>query len=381
MNRRRFLASSTAAAVGLSVELTPLQGRPSAKRNPDLDLDRWREVTQVPGIAVAGRIGGSPVAIVSGVKRAGSDEPVTAGTVFPAASLSKPVFALAVRQLVKAGKLAWDKPLQDYLDLGLAGDAARITAAHVLSHATGLPNWRFQPDEKLTAVFSPGSRWQYSGEGFVLLQRAVEAIAGAPIAAFMKKTVLDPLGMTSSTFAWTPAIEVRAVAGHNRRGALLEKSLGFYAKQNHDVLAGAALNPETASYDEIAAAYTKGASKPLPIAISPNVAGSLMTTPADYARFLSAIEAEAREPGADFRPRVDVNSMIGWTLGFGVDRTSGSPALFQWGDGPGFKHLAWVRPGSKTAIAFFTNGDNGAALYGRVFRQLLGEDPATLYWV
>jgi CubicO group peptidase (beta-lactamase class C family) len=381
MNRRHFLASSTAAAVGLSAELTPLQAHPSPKRTPDLDLDRWREVAKVPAIAVAGRIDGSPVAIASGVKRAGSDERVTAETIFPAASLTKPVFALAVRQLVKAGKLAWDKPLQDYLDLGLTGDAAHITAAHVLSHTTGLPNWRFNPDEKLAAAFTPGSKWQYSGEGFVLLQRAVETIADAPIAAFMKNAVLEPLGMTSSTFAWTPAIEARAVAGHDRGGAPLEKSLGFYAKRNFDVLETAGLHPQTARYDEIAAAYTKASSQPLPIGIAPNMAGSLMTTPTDYTRFLSRVMAEAGEAGADFRARVDVNRMIGWTLGFGVDRTSGAPALFQWGDGPGFKHLAWVRPASKTAVAFFTNGDRGAALYSRVFRQLVGEDPATLYWV
>ena len=51
------------------------------------------------------------------------------------------------------------------------------------------------------------------------------------------------------------------------------------------------------------------------------------------------------------------------------------------GDGPGFKHLAWIRPRAKTGVVFLTNGDRGQALYSRVLRRVLGEDPATLYWL
>ena len=373
MNRRRFLASSTLAAAGLSSPAIAAPRKPS----PALDLDLCREVTKVPAIVVAGVVDGAPLALASGVKHALRTDPVTIDTLFPAASLTKPVFALAVRRLVRAGKLSWDKPLQDVLDLGLTGDAARITAAHVLSHATGLPNWRFQKEQQLAAEFVPGSRWQYSGEGFVLLQRAVEAVTGVPIAKHIQESILAPFGMTSSTLGWTPGLEATAAAGHDRAGQPLEKSLGYYANRNYDILAKAELRPETATYDQIVAAYTKAAANPLPVAIAPNVAGSMMTTATDYARFLTRAAADALEHPDDYRPRVQVNRAIGWSLGLGVDGS----ALFQWGDGPGFKHLAWIRPRTKTNAVFFTNGDRGQALYSWVLRHVLKDDPATLYWL
>jgi CubicO group peptidase (beta-lactamase class C family) len=380
MDRRHFLTTSTFVALGLPAGAARTVPRSRPRTFAAGELDRWREVTKVPGLVVAGMIDGTPVAVSSGGKRAGGDA-VTADTLFPAASLSKPLFALAVRNLVQEGRLAWDKPLQDVVDLGLSGEARGLTAAHVLTHSTGLPNWRFRPDQPLAVDFAPGSRWQYSGEGFVLLQRAVEAVTGISIAAYLTRSVLAPLQMSSSTFAWMPAMEADAAAGHDRTGAPLEKSLSFYSRNNHAILEKAGLNPATARYDEIVEAYKSASANPLPVAISPNVAGSLMTTANDYVRFLRQLTADAAARPDEFAPRVAVNPLIGWTLGLGVDRTSAAPALFQWGDGPGFKHLTWIVPKKKTHLVLFTNGDRGAALYGRVFRQLVAEDPATLYWI
>jgi hypothetical protein len=187
--------------------------------------------------------------------------------------------------------------------------------------------------------------------------------------------------MSSSTFAWSPEMEGVAAGGHDRAGAPLEKSLEFYAKGNDAILRKASLAPETASYDEIVAAYKKAGAAPLPIAISPNMAGSLMTTAADYALVLKRIMADALRRPDEFTPRVNVNGAISWTLGLGVDRTLAPSAFFQWGDGPGFKHLAWIQPARKTALVFLTNGDRGTSLYSWLFRQLLQDDPAALYWI
>jgi CubicO group peptidase (beta-lactamase class C family) len=363
MNRRHFLSAAGVAALGAPAR--SLVATPSAKR-PNLEI--LMETTKVPGIAVAGVVDGKPLELAGGVKT---------DTGFPAASLSKPVFAWAVRDLAHAGKLDLRKPLMDYADLGLTGDARGITAEHVLTHSSGLTNWRFKAGEALASAFTPGARWQYSGEGIFLLQRVVETLAGIPIAAYMRERVLRPMGMTSSTFAWTPEVGARNAAGHDRDGQPLERSLAYYEQKNHAIVG----DGEASTYEQIAAAYTKANAVALPIAMSPNMAGSLQTTAPDYARFLVRVLADTAAHPDDFRPRVDVNRQIAWTLGWGVDRSAAAPSFFHWGDGPGFKNFAWVQPSRKTALVFFTNGDRGAALYAWVFRELLREDSAAFYWI
>ena len=362
------------------------EGMYANERNPGqsawkLELDRLLEVTQVPGITVAGIINGKSFQRFTGLRAASGKEPITASTYFPAASLSKPVFAWVVRDLVKQGKLEWDRPLEEYAKLELSGDAKKITAQHALTHSTGLTNWRFQPDKELVAEFTPGSKWQYSGEGIFLLQRAVEEITGVPIATYMKNNVLAPLGMTSSTYAWTPQIEGRSASGHDRRGLPLERSLHFYERRNYEIAQKAGLQSESATFSQIVDAYQKAKAPALPVAIAPNMAGSLWTTAVDYAKFLKRVLADITKHPGDFRPQIDVNWAVAWTRGWGVDRSFRAPALFHWGDGPGFKNFAWVQPQRKTYLVLLTNGDHGQALYSWVVRKLLTEDPASLNWI
>jgi CubicO group peptidase (beta-lactamase class C family) len=337
------------------------------------------EVTRVPGVAVAGIKEARPYQLLAGVERAGGPA-ITARTRFPAASLSKPVFAWAVQNLGKQGKIDLNRPLQDYVDLGLEGTARKITALHVLTHSTGLSNWRFQPNLPLASAFEPGTRWQYSGEGFVLLQRVVEKIVARPIAEYMRTAVFEPLGMTQSTFAWTPEIQNLAALGHDRQGALLERSLAFYERRNYETLQKSGLNPASATYEQIAAAYQQNKQPFLPVGVSPNMAGSLQTTIGDYAVFLAHMLTTVTRSD-DFKARVDVNRDIAWAPGWGVDRSSKTPSLFHWGDGPGFKNFCWIQPARKSALVFFTNGDSGAALYAWLFRQLMNEDLSAFYWI
>lgn len=374
MNRRMFVGLMGAAVCSTG----RLTTQALAQSKPP-DAVRMLEVTRVPGVAVAGIKEARPYQLFAGVARAGGPA-VTARTIFPAASLSKPVFAWAVQNLVKQGKIDLNRPLQDYVDIGLEGTARKITALHVLTHSTGLVNWRFQPNLPLESAFEPGTRWQYSGEGFVLLQRVVEKIAARPIAEYMRTTVLEPLGMTQSTFAWTPEIQNLAALGHDRQGALLERSLAFYEQRNYETLQKSSLNPASATVEQITAAYQQNKRPFLPVAMSPNMAGSLQTTIGDYAVFLAHMLTTATKSD-DFKARVDVNRDIAWAPGWGVDRSSKTPSLFHWGDGPGFKNFCWVQPAKKSALVFFTNGDSGAALYAWLFRQLMNEDPSAFYWI
>jgi hypothetical protein len=186
--------------------------------------------------------------------------------------------------------------------------------------------------------------------------------------------------MTQSTFAWTPEIQKLAASGHDRQGALLERSLAFYEQRNFETLQKSSLDPASATYEQISAAYQQNKQPFLPIALSPNVAGSLQTTIDDYAVFLvHVLKAVTRSD--DFKARVDVNRDIAWAPGWGVDRSSKTPSLFHWGDGPGFKNFCWIQPARKSALVFFTNGDSGAALYAWLFRQLMNEDPSAFYWI
>src|SRR5215216_5880970 len=321
MNRRMFVGLMAGAAVCSTGKFTT---QTRAESKPP-DTARMLEVTRVPGVAVAGIREAGPYQLFAGVERAGAPA-ITAGTRFPAASLSKPVFAWAVQDLAKQGKIDWNRPLQDYVDLGLEGTARKITALHVLTHSTGLPNWRFQPNLPLASAFEPGTRWQYSGEGFVLPQRVVEKIVARPIAEYMRTTVLEPLGMTQSTFAWTPELQNLAALGHDRHGALLERSLAFYEQRNYETLQKSSLHPASATYEQIAAAYQQNKQTLLPVALSPNMAGSLQTTIGDYAVFLAYVLKRAMRSD-EFKPRVDVNRDIAWAPGWGVDRSFKTPSL------------------------------------------------------
>lgn len=73
-----------------------------------------------------------------------------------------------------------------------------VTTRHVLSHTTGLPNWR--EGDKLVPLRAPGQRWGYSGEGFVLLQHAIERATHARLPDVAADLVFQPLEMYASRF-------------------------------------------------------------------------------------------------------------------------------------------------------------------------------------
>ncbi len=169
-------------------------------------------------------------------------QPLSPAAIFEAASLSKPVFAAAVLTLVQQGKLDLDRPLASYLSgpyrhqQNPFGQGAtdtvtdprfnRITGRMVLSHTSGLPNWsRRQP---LTLLADPGSKWSYSGEGYVYLQRVVETITGEPLRIFVQAAVLTPLHMDHSSFVWKPEFAAIALPPHTADGTAEEPA--HYAK-------------------------------------------------------------------------------------------------------------------------------------------------------
>ncbi len=190
-----------------------------------------------------------------GVKNAATKEAVDADTVFEAASLSKPVFAYAVLGLVESGKLNLDTPLNKYLPGPYVENDERlnlITARGVLSHTTGLRNWR-PKGGPLKIYFTPGERFSYSGEGFVYLQKVVEHLTGEPLDLFMRKTVFEPLKMTSSSYVWLDKYDTLKATGHDQSGSPTSR------RKPSQTNAAASLQTTALDYAKFVAAVLNGA--------------------------------------------------------------------------------------------------------------------------
>jgi CubicO group peptidase (beta-lactamase class C family) len=209
-----FAALVTLAACGLPrtaqhssaapdpTAVTSITGRPDTA---DLarEIPHLLRVSGIPGLSMAVVQNGRVVwAGAFGTLNDSAQTPLNPGTLFEAASLSKPVFAYLVLRLADRGEFDLDRPLYEMLEYPrLAHDERykRITARIVLSHGTGLPNWG---GEKLTLRFDPGTDYGYSGEGFVFLQKTVERVTGRSLDELARREVFEPLGMTRSSYVW-----------------------------------------------------------------------------------------------------------------------------------------------------------------------------------
>ena len=161
-------------------------------------------------------------------------EPVDRDSVFQVASLSKWISAWGVMALVESGRVALDVPVAAYLKRWQLPesdfDANGVTVRRLLSHSAGLTDGLgyggFEPGERIQTLeesltratdavphasgvvivgHEPGSRWQYSGGGYTLLQLLIEDVTGEEFESYMQRVVLGPLGMRHSTFDWSRA--------------------------------------------------------------------------------------------------------------------------------------------------------------------------------
>ena len=290
-----------------------------------------------------------------GLRSAQSKEPVTPGTVFEAASMSKPVLGLLALQLVEQGKLDLDRPLSAYgreLILPDLPERRLVTARMALSHTSGLPNWRPGGEERegpIPQLFRPGSRFSYSGEGIFYLQRTVERITGQPLDRWADRHLFGPLGLGATGFAWTPTLGTRLATGHRDDGTVLAKS-----KYLH-----------------------------------PNAAYTLYTTAEDYARLLievmraerggsrllsraSARKALAHQVRLDARAPVERpgtarGSAVFWGLGWSINATEqGDIAHHSGSNMTGFRCFSQFSPPRGTGLVILTNGTQGSDLWTRL---------------
>ena len=109
-----------------------------------------------------------------------------------------------MNSLAEKGVIDLDKPLYKYLpfdEIAYDDRYKLMTARHVLSHQTGLPNWAYMnPDGKPDLKFTPGTGYGYSGEGFEYLKRVVVKITGKDIGTVLEEEVINPLGLKNIYF-------------------------------------------------------------------------------------------------------------------------------------------------------------------------------------
>ena len=304
------------------------------------------EEYNIPGASVAVIVDGE-VALARGfgVLRAGEESPVNERTVFQAASLSKPVVAYGVHLLAQEGRIDLDRPLSEYMDAPYVDDSRiiRITARVALSHTTGFPNWRpkrwTDNPAPLEIEFDPGSRFQHSGEGYVYLQRVVERVTGESLDVYLRRAVLEPLGMSDSSFVWEERFEAVHASPHDGEGLPQEKW------RPREALA----------------------------------AGTLHTTAADYARFLQAVVTDSsdgplRSDAIDLmlEPHSTIDDELGWALGWGIERAEDGTAFWQWGDDETFKALTAGSRSRRAAVVVLTNGQWGRNVARPIMELSLG---------
>ena len=274
-------------------------------------------------------------------------------TLFEAASMSKPVFAWLVMKLVEEGKLDLDTPLYKYYhypDLPYEESVNKITARLVLTHQTGLPNWRYGRD--LYFMFEPGTDFSYSGEGFVYLGKTIEHLLGMPLENIFQQYVFQPLGMKQSTMIWSPEVYLTKATGH----------------YNGNVISDDPFRP-----------------------LSANPASSLLTNTQDFIRFMQAVLKQEGLSAASYAEMFKVQvkppkgnshqneaGSIHWGLGWVLEETPYGFKCQHGGNNGDFESYFELSFDHKSGYVYFSNSDQGDEL-NAVLKPLLTEGvPADL---
>ncbi|WP_332796192.1 serine hydrolase domain-containing protein [Sphingomonas sp. LB3N6] len=372
VSRRTMLAAPCLGTLAMAVAA----GAATATTSGTLaNLPTWIDLASVPGASWAmlddsGTISSGTV----GYAKANAVL-ATPDTLFEAASLSKVVLAVAVHDMVREGLIDLDRPVAKHVAFTDDGVTRSITPRHLLSHSSGLPNWRDEAGEPLTAAFPPGTRFRYSGEGFVLLGRLVEAVSGQTAARVVETRVLRPAGMGRSTYGWARGGEPAVAWAHDGGGGVLvDKGPAGYAMRRD---AGLPKPVERWTLDEREKAAIALGKPAMPIFMTPNMAAGLWTTASDYARFLAFAQ---RYPALSTKT-IRVKGTLDWGLGWGMESGAGRRFAWHWGANDGVANLFVVDLASGAAVVVLTNGDAGHKVYKRAARTVFAREFDAFAWL
>ena len=311
---------------------------------------------------------------IMGVVDRTTGKPVDSGTVLRAASLSKPVFSYLFMKIVDEGSLGLDQPIIGVIDPPFTSyseyrslkDDARcraLTAAILLTHSAGFPNWRRQRwTGPLEIQFNPGEDFSYSGEGYYLLQFLLGKKTGQDLAALAKEKVFEPLGMAQSSFLWEARFDDNFAVD-------LDAGLGPLIRRSR---------------------------------MTANSAGSLLTNASDYAKFmLAALSGRDLKPetaAAWRKPRIRVagkalhsreksatglneDIQLSWTPGWGWFRSPAGEALFHVGMEEGCENYTVLFPDKKTGIVILSVSDLSVRVSPLIVKELIGDVYSPFSWM
>jgi len=248
MNLRVLLASLV-----LTLSL-PASGQ-SLNAEAVASLDAWLNqavtTTRVPGlVALVTSKDGVIYEHAAGLMNSAAGKPMQVDAIFRLASMTKAVTSTAIMMLVEEGRISLDAPATQYLpaqgypqvlgpyqtgDAGFTSEPAQhpYTVRQLLTHTSGL-GYTFTSDflnthmastpngraTELPLLFEPGSRWHY-GEGTRVLGEIVAAVSGQELFAFLQSRLLEPLGMSDTSYDIPAAKNSRVVTTHRSNGTAL----------------------------------------------------------------------------------------------------------------------------------------------------------------
>ncbi|GAB3850057.1 hypothetical protein GCM10028822_14930 [Hymenobacter terrigena] len=353
-----------------------LDGRTLRPADIDRTVQTLMDSAKVPGLAVA-LLENNKVRYLHtyGYRNLATKAPLEPQTAMYGASFSKAVFAYLVMQLVQEKRLDLDKPMAGYLPRplpeyeayqDLAGDVRwqRLTARMALTHTTGLPNWRWmEPDKKLRFKFEPGARYGYSGEGLQLLQLVIETITQQGLVQLSNERIFGPLNMSHTSYVRLPSFEQNYAVGYDEQGQPVPKRKG----------------------------------------VKIQAAGSLETTPADYALFMAAVmqgqglapatkkemtRTQVRIPfKAQFGPLATVAApdsnrtiRLGYGLGWGTFDSPHGHAYFKEGHDDGWENHSVIFADRQRGLLLMSNSSNADKIFKALLERLLGDRATPWQW-
>ena len=364
----------TSAAFAQQPALTRPDGSTITPAQVDSTVNRLLEAAHVTGASVAILQRGNVVYLKSyGLRDTEKNLPLTPDSVMTAASLTKSAFATVVMRLVQRGTLNLDEPIEQYLGkpLGdfpsyadLRGDprTAKLTLRILLNHTTGFANFRAcENDLKLQFHYVPGTHFGYSGEGINLAQFVVEKVTRKSATQLMQEELFSPAGMSRTSMIWQPRFESDFANGYDEYGRLL--------------------GPKRRA--------------------SPIAAGSMQTTPRDYAAFLSALiqgkllsdaardsmlSPQIRIQSAHQFPSLDtaITSTyeaihLSYGIGWGLYQSPYGAAFFKEGHDEGWRNLALCFSNGD-GMLIMTNSSNGEGIFRPLVEALLGNTAFPFDW-